>query len=147
MDHDKTVHERGMECLLADARRGHRDYINSVAFSHDSTRLPSALSDRTVKIWDTSSGKCLQTLEIGKTLDATGSYIHTEIGTIAINASPASYTTPNVMKAQGPRYQVGTKFRWSVDNLQFGEPLVATLRIPTIMCSRISEDSSGRHIT
>ncbi|KAF2690614.1 WD40 repeat-like protein [Lentithecium fluviatile CBS 122367] len=35
----------------------------SVAFSHDSTRLASASDDETVKIWDASSGECLQTLE------------------------------------------------------------------------------------
>ena len=34
-----------------------------MAFSHDSTRLASASVDSTVKIWDTSSGACLQTLE------------------------------------------------------------------------------------
>jgi WD40 repeat protein len=34
-----------------------------VAFSHDSTRLASASHDCTVKIWDASSGACLQTLE------------------------------------------------------------------------------------
>jgi WD40 repeat protein len=35
-----------------------------VAFSHDSTRFASASYDRTVKIWDTSNGVCLQTLNI-----------------------------------------------------------------------------------
>jgi WD40 repeat protein len=35
----------------------------SIAFSHDSTRLASASYDKTVKIWDASSGACLQTLE------------------------------------------------------------------------------------
>jgi WD40 repeat protein len=38
-------------------------YVSLVAFSHDSTRLASASSDSTVKIWDASSGDCLQTLE------------------------------------------------------------------------------------
>ncbi|KAH5722255.1 hypothetical protein HBI17_253400 [Parastagonospora nodorum] len=42
---------------------GHSDEVWSVAFSHDSTRLASASYDRTVKIWDASSGACLQTLE------------------------------------------------------------------------------------
>jgi WD40 repeat protein len=37
--------------------------VCSVAFSHNSTRLASGSSDRTVKIWDASSGACLQTLE------------------------------------------------------------------------------------
>src|SRR5262245_25841514 len=42
---------------------GHSSYVNSVAASHDSSRLASASYDNTVKIWDASSGECLQTLE------------------------------------------------------------------------------------
>ena len=34
-----------------------------MAFSPDSARLASASYDNTVKIWDASSGECLQTLE------------------------------------------------------------------------------------
>jgi WD40 repeat protein len=37
--------------------------VNSVAFSHDSARLAAASDNNTVKIWDVSSGECLQTLE------------------------------------------------------------------------------------
>ena len=42
---------------------GHSSSVTSVAFSHDSARLASASHDRTVKIWDASSGECLQTLK------------------------------------------------------------------------------------
>ncbi|XP_014553192.1 hypothetical protein COCVIDRAFT_29563, partial [Bipolaris victoriae FI3] len=42
---------------------GHSDRVNSVAFSHDSTRLASASLDSAVKIWDASSGTCVHTLE------------------------------------------------------------------------------------
>lgn len=42
---------------------GHSDSITSVLFSHDSKFLASASYDRTVKIWDTSSGECLTTFE------------------------------------------------------------------------------------
>jgi WD40 repeat protein len=42
---------------------GHSNSVLSVAFSHDSTRLASASYDKTVKIWDASSGACLQTLD------------------------------------------------------------------------------------
>ncbi|KAF2193139.1 WD40 repeat-like protein [Zopfia rhizophila CBS 207.26] len=42
---------------------GHSGRVRSVAFSHDSTRLASASYDKTVKIWDASSGECLQTLK------------------------------------------------------------------------------------
>jgi hypothetical protein len=81
----------------------------------DSTRLASASYDNKVKIWDTSSGKCLQTLEVGKMLsdisdisfDITGLYLHTNLGTIVINASSASYTTPIVTKLEALRYQGG----------------------------------------
>jgi hypothetical protein len=46
----------------------------------------------TIKIWDASSGECLQTLNTEKVLfnilfDTTGSYLHTEIGAIIISAS------------------------------------------------------------
>src|ERR1700743_2035813 len=42
---------------------GHSNWVGSVPFSHDSTRLASASHDRTVKIWEASSGRCLQTLK------------------------------------------------------------------------------------
>jgi WD40 repeat protein len=96
------------ECLQT--LEGHNDWVRSVAFSHDSTRLALASADKTVKVWDVSSGECLQTLGIGKVLfiilfDSTGSYLHTEIGTIAINGSSASNITSSVTDPQKPRYQ------------------------------------------
>ncbi|RYP65653.1 hypothetical protein DL771_008205 [Monosporascus sp. 5C6A] len=42
---------------------GHSDWVVSVAFSADSQQLASASADETVKIWDTTTGKCLQTLK------------------------------------------------------------------------------------
>src|SRR4051795_7317242 len=79
---------------------GHSSSVWSVTFSHDSAWLASASDDRTVKIWDASSGECLQTLSIGKALfnisiDTTGSYLHTEIGTIVIDTSTTSSITPS----------------------------------------------------
>jgi WD40 repeat protein len=89
---------------------GHSRFVTSVAFSHDSTRLASASHDDTVKIWDAGSGECVQTLDIGKTLydvsfDTTGSYLHTNIGTIVIGTSSGSITTPSMTDPQNPRYQ------------------------------------------
>ncbi|KAJ5379598.1 Vegetative incompatibility protein HET-E-1 [Penicillium cosmopolitanum] len=42
---------------------GHDFYVNSVAFSHDSSRVASGSDDKTIKIWDAHTGACLQTLE------------------------------------------------------------------------------------
>ena len=42
---------------------GHSHVVTSVAFSHDSNLLASASSDKTVKIWDASTGALQQTLE------------------------------------------------------------------------------------
>ena len=89
---------------------GHSDWVSSVAFSPDSARLASASDNRTVKIWDASSGECLQTLEVGTELfevlfDVTGSYLHTEISTFAIDACSASNINPSATDPQKPRYQ------------------------------------------
>jgi WD40 repeat protein len=91
--------------------KGHISDVTSVAFSHDSTRLASASDDSTVKIWDASSGACLQTLHVKRGLnkisfDTTGSYLHTEVGTITISAELLVLTsTPCVIEPENPRYQ------------------------------------------
>ena len=42
---------------------GHSDWVSSVAFSHDSKIVASASHDKTVRIWNTQTGKCEQVLE------------------------------------------------------------------------------------
>jgi hypothetical protein len=63
-----------------------------------------------VKIWETGSGECLQSLDIGKELynisvDATGSYLNSEIGTIAIDPSSGSNMILSVINPLTPPYQ------------------------------------------
>jgi len=89
---------------------GHRDYVWSVAFSHDSARLASVSDDKRVKIWDARSGACLRTLTIGKTLHRSsfyisGSYVHTEIGTIDINALSDLPLPLTISEPCSPQYQ------------------------------------------
>lgn len=43
---------------------GHTNIVSFVALSSDGTCIASASTDETLKVWDASSGACLQTLEI-----------------------------------------------------------------------------------
>lgn len=96
-----------------------------MAFSHVSTRLASASDDRAVKIWDPSSGACVQTLEVGTGLHTVtcclmpSAYIfNTEIGVIALDASILS-TTSTEVKSKVPRYEnlgLGSDNAWITYN-------------------------------
>ena len=43
--------------------KGHSDYVHSVAYSPDGSRIISGSDDNTIKIWDVNIGTCLKTLE------------------------------------------------------------------------------------
>jgi WD40 repeat protein len=86
--------------------QGHTDSVTSIAFLYDSTRLASASYDKTVKIWDASSGVCLQTFNTAKVLwkisfNLIGSCLHTETGTITISTS----STTDVTEPLHPQYE------------------------------------------
>jgi len=89
---------------------GHSRSVWSVAFSHDDKRLASASKDQTAKIWDAASGKCVQTLEVSKTLynisfDTTDQCLHTEIGAIILDGLLASSMTLSTTASQKSRLQ------------------------------------------
>jgi WD40 repeat protein len=96
------------ECLQT--LEGHSHTVYSVAFSHDSTRLTSGSWDRTVRIWDAGSGDCMQILNVNRaplniSFDTTGSYLHTDYGTVAVDALSVLDRTPDTIARQDPRYQ------------------------------------------
>ncbi|SCO92738.1 related to RSA4-WD-repeat protein required for maturation and efficient intra-nuclear transport [Fusarium oxysporum] len=55
------VQESWNACLLT--LEGHSSPVNSVMFSHDSTKMASASYDKTVRIWDAETGDCERLLE------------------------------------------------------------------------------------
>ena len=62
---DKTVRvwdaDRGVE--IGSPLQGHTEYVTSVAFSPDGTRIVSGSVDKTVRVWDADRG-----VEIGSPL-------------------------------------------------------------------------------
>ncbi|KUI59266.1 Vegetative incompatibility protein HET-E-1 [Cytospora mali] len=63
----------------------HSQSIKPVNLSPDSTWLVSGSDDRTIKVWDSETGRCLQTLEVSrdtflryKSFDDTGTWFQTE---------------------------------------------------------------------
>ncbi|KAF1938755.1 hypothetical protein EJ02DRAFT_353829, partial [Clathrospora elynae] len=91
-------------------------------FSHDSTRLASASGDSTVKIWDASSGACLQTLDnltSSVAFNSTSSHLHTNNSVITIIASPRS--NESMTQLQQPIHRdigISSDRTWITDNAQ-----------------------------
>ena len=48
---------------LVGTLHGHFEAVNSVSFSPDGTKVASGSNDDAVKLWDVTTGECLQTLE------------------------------------------------------------------------------------
>ncbi|KAH8592591.1 WD40-repeat-containing domain protein [Bisporella sp. PMI_857] len=127
---------------------GHSDYVQSAVFSHDLTRVASASDDKTIKIWDANIGKCLQTLDIGEMLinisfDTTSSYLNTEIGTIAIDASSTSNLRLTGWDSYNPRYKgvaLSSDRAWVTYN---SENLVWLPSEYRPSCSAVSEKTIG----
>ncbi|UKZ52366.1 hypothetical protein TrVGV298_006142 [Trichoderma virens] len=70
--------------------KGHRDWVNLVAFSADGRYLASESQDSMIRVWDATTGIEQHTLHVGtsfKTLpfDNTASYLYTDGGLIELD--------------------------------------------------------------
>ncbi len=65
------IYDAASGSLVAELR-GHRDAVNSVAFSPDGKRIATASMDNTAKVWDTASWRELATLSAGTWVNEAG---------------------------------------------------------------------------
>ncbi|KAG7424302.1 Vegetative incompatibility protein HET-E-1 [Fusarium oxysporum f. sp. raphani] len=65
------VQESWDACLLT--LEGHSGWVDSVVFSHDSKKVASASSDKTIRIWNAETGECERVLE------GHSSYVHSVV--------------------------------------------------------------------
>ena len=69
--HARALGQRGQTLKLWDAAtgallrtfEGHAEWVTSVAFSPDGTRVLSGSEDKTLKLWDAATGTLLRTFE------------------------------------------------------------------------------------
>jgi WD40 repeat protein len=61
---DRTIRKRRLsdDIWFMQTQSSRRSNIVSITFSHDSTLVAVILKDKTIKTWETSSGRCLRTL-------------------------------------------------------------------------------------
>jgi WD40 repeat protein len=53
--------------LLSEKTNAHSDWIQSVAFSPDGTKIVSGSHDKTIKVWDSGASQAQNRLSLAKT--------------------------------------------------------------------------------
>jgi WD40 repeat protein len=103
----------------------HRGPVKSVAFSYDSKLLASASRDYTVKLWDTSTGSCHQTVVINTyvtslSFDRIDSNLLTNVGSIKVGRTGLLTTSehPQQERDKGDRQELGISGSWVTWNTQ-----------------------------
>ncbi|KAM5431541.1 hypothetical protein McanCB56680_004655 [Microsporum canis] len=121
-----TVEDNWSACLQT--IKGHNSSVHSVAFSHNSMLIASASCDMTVRIWSTSSGDCLQSVENGSrgpiiSFDTTSSYLLTDIGAIPVPSVSDITAAPRRSPFQGWGISsTRTWITWNSENILWIPP-------------------------
>lgn len=106
---------------------GHGSAVWAVAYASDDRRLASTASDRTIRVWDTWKGACLQVLDVGVSLASIAfgmddRYLRTEIGRIKLGddaivvAANASTAEAAALTNRQHDYAVSADRCWITDN-------------------------------
>jgi WD40 repeat protein len=109
---------------------GHTDSVNSVAFSHDSTRIVSGSTDQSVRIWDASTGE--EVLKLDGHTDRVNSVAFSHDGTRIVSGSDDRcvriWDTSTGTECQEHDWTL-SEDGWIVDKLSRGRLLWLPLRI------------------
>lgn len=92
----------------------HNVASTAITFTPDGTKLVSALSNDGVAIWDLATGQCLHTAFVGTPLrklsfDVTGSFLHTDRGTISLDFFSSQATS---LESYMQGYWISTDNQW-----------------------------------
>ncbi|KAI8591287.1 WD40-repeat-containing domain protein [Geranomyces variabilis] len=100
---DHTIRIHGMKSgKLTKEFRGHSSFVNSATFSPDQTRIFSASSDGTAKIWDAKTQDCIRTIALSE-------------GRVAPPgaSSPTALSVFYLPRSSGERVVVCSRERWA----------------------------------